>query len=128
MSPTKYLLRSFSGVALGSIATLVVFGLFLSLLWAVFPATSSSKSIGALISAALALSVGGFVLAWTSGGTNWVRPGVFGLLFGGISFTYIFGPVWNALILAGASAQFAAFGAFIFKLFVMNRSTHGGRI
>lgn len=122
MSPGKYILHSISCIAFGSIITLIVFGLVLALLWALFPVASASKLIGALISAALALCAGGFILAWSSGGTNWLRPAVFGLLFGGVSFIYILGPVGNALLLAGASTLITIFGALLFRWVIKNGS------
>jgi hypothetical protein len=109
------ILRFIASLAAGYFATLIVFGLVLSLLWAVVPLESAWRMLSAFISAALALFTGGFVIAWLSRAHRWFLPAAFGLFFGGISFLYLLGPVWIVLAFAAVSALAAALGAMLYR-------------
>jgi lipid-A-disaccharide synthase-like uncharacterized protein len=115
MSKTGPIIRSISSLVLGMIATLILFGLVLTLLWTVIPQEPAWKLYSALASAALALFAGGFVVAWLSNVETRVLPAAFGLFFGGASFTYLLGPEWIVLAFATVSALAAALGALVFR-------------
>jgi hypothetical protein len=109
------LLRFISSLAAGILATLIVFGLVLSMLWAVVAAESGWELTSAFISSALALFSGGFVIAWLSKAHRWSMAAIFGLFFGGFSFLYLLGPVWIVLAFAAGSSLAAALGAKLFQ-------------
>ena len=84
-------MRKIVSIFIGSFATLVIFGIVLSILWAVGSEASSFKLISALTSALLAFVVGGFSIAWISRNQDLLLPMAFGLAFGGFAFGYILG-------------------------------------
>jgi lipid-A-disaccharide synthase-like uncharacterized protein len=108
------LLRFIASLAAGYFATLIVFGLALSLLWAVMPQESVWRMLSTFISSALALFAGGFVIAWLSRAHRWFLPAAFGLFFGGVSFLYLLGLEWIVLAFAAVSALAAALGAMLY--------------
>jgi hypothetical protein len=110
MARMKALLRLTSSVCLGVWVTLIVFGLALALLWTLAPDSPSSKLVTALLSAAIALGVGGFGVAWLARVSDLALPAGFGFLFAGLSSAYILGPDGLVLILASAGALIAAAG------------------
>jgi hypothetical protein len=109
------MLQSLGALILGSLASLLAFGAVLALLWTVAGASVPSKAISALISAVLALSLGGFVVAWIGRGDDAKLAALFGFLFGGFSATYVLGPTWAALLLATVSGVAAAGGGLFFR-------------
>jgi hypothetical protein len=126
MSPTRSILRSISSLILGFITALIVFALVLSLFWAVIPQTPAWKLAGALISSALALCAGGFVVTWLSKTQNWILPAAFGFFLGGFSFTYLLGLTWSVLSYTAASTLSAYLGGIIFHQLVHKGTSQAG--
>jgi hypothetical protein len=126
MSPTRSILRSISSLVLGFAVTLIVFALVLSLFWAVIPQTPGWKLAGALLSSALALCAGGFVVAWLSRATDLRLPAAFGFFLGGFSFTYLLGPTWSVLSYTAASTLSAYLGGIIFHQLVHKGTSQAG--
>lgn len=67
-------MRTIASILIGILVTVIVFGIALSLLWAIGSDARSFKLLSALLSAALAVGLGGFTVAWIARGHALVLP------------------------------------------------------
>lgn len=114
-------LRAMSGALFSVLVTVASFGIVLSLAWTIAGDSEALKLISALLSAALAMSLGGFIVAWFAGGDDLKPSFLFGFLFGGISFGYILGLDIVILLLAVVSALMSGAGGFLFHSLLRRR-------
>ena len=99
---------------LASLAALAVFGVALALFQATLWNGPTAVRIAlTLISAGLGFLMGGFLAARLSPPVDDRQALAFGILFGGFSFVYIFGPGWGALVGTLLAILLAAAGARI---------------
>lgn len=107
-------IRNLAGFVLACMVCLVTFGLTLGLFQAVASRDATALWLGlSILSAGLAFVAGGFVSARLNP-ASWLRQALaFGLLFGGFSFVYLLGPVWNALFSTILAALLAAAGGWL---------------
>ena len=101
--------------------TVATFGIILSVSWTIAGKSETPRLIGALLSAAIAISLGGFIVAWFSGGDDLKPSFSFGFLFGGISFGYILGLDLVVLLLALVSSLMSGTGGFLFHSLLRRR-------
>jgi len=83
--------RKIASIFIGFFVAIVIFGIVLSLLWAVGSDSRSFKLISTLSAVAVAAVVSGFAVAGISGSDNLWLPTVSGIVLGGISIGYILG-------------------------------------
>jgi len=83
--------RTVSAVFHASLGTMASFGLILSFLWFLGSNEESSKLITSIISASLAIVLGGFILVWVAKSKHLMLPALFGFLFSALSSTYLLG-------------------------------------
>lgn len=121
MQTERTMVRPMIAIVIGSIGTIAIFGILLSLAWFVGGDTPSSKLALSILSAAIAFCSGGFIVAWLAGSRSPAFPAVFGLALGLLSFGYILGIDLLVLPLASASAFLTGLGAWLFRRVVRAR-------
>jgi hypothetical protein len=114
LAENRIQIRAFTGVLLGVMGSLILFGLLLALVWRLAPSSSSIKLIGLFLSSGLAVLAGGFIFAWQGRFGGLVSPAVFGFSLGGFSAAYILGLTLPALGLATCATVIASFGALLY--------------
>jgi hypothetical protein len=114
MRPITSLFRTCSAFLLACVATLAGFGLVLSALWSIGSGGTIYKFASALVSAIMALGLGGMVMARISKPKGIPFAMLFGLLFGGSSFIYILGLEPESILLGFASGLAAGAGGLCY--------------
>jgi hypothetical protein len=108
-------MRSISAISPGIIATLVVFGLVISLMWLVGSDTRSYKLTTIFISSGLAIVVGGLSLGVIIRRDRIIVSALFGFSFGFISSAYVLGSDWRVLAFAAAASVLGGTGGIFSK-------------
>ena len=116
MSDFKSVGRLISAILLAFLSTLTSFGLILSFLWFLGSDEKSYRLITSIISASLAVVLGGFILVWVAKSKNLMLPALFGFLFGALSFTYLLGIDFLVVPLTIVSVLLAAAGGLLSRL------------
>jgi hypothetical protein len=116
MSNIKSAGRLISAIFLAFLSTLASFGLILSFLWFLGSDEKSYRLITSIISASLAIVLGGFILVWVAKSKNLMLPALFGFLFGALSFTYLLGIDFLVVPLTIVSGLLAAAGGLLSRL------------
>lgn len=115
-------MRSIAAFVLGIIATLVIFGLAISLLWFVGPSTSSYKLATTFVSSGLAIVAGGFALGVIIKRNRIIAAALFGFSFGLLSSLYILGLDWLILAFAAAASVIGCIGGMFSKFLTRRHS------
>jgi len=123
MSNIKSAGRLISAVLLAFLGTLASFGLILSFLWFLGSDDKSYKLITSIISASLAIVLGGFILVWVAKSKHLMLPALFGFLFGAFSFTYLLGVDFLVVPLTILTGLLAATGGLLSRLLFQRRPT-----
>jgi hypothetical protein len=125
LAENRIQIRAFTGVLLGVMGSLILFGLLLALVWRLAPSSSSIKLIGLFLSSGLAVLAGGFIFAWQGRFGGLVSPAVFGFSLGGFSAAYILGLTLPALGLASCAAVVVSLGALLYRRLAGDRQSAG---
>lgn len=99
-----------------------IFGISLSILWAITGKGNATELTGACLSAGLAVVCGGFFISWITGDHSLKLSGLFGLLSGGISFLYILGFELAVLLYTLVFVLLSCAGGLLFRKVVQDRS------
>ena len=116
MHPITSLSRSLASFLAACITCLASFGLALGLFDLATRSRVREFELAAVIlSASTALAIGGFTASTVARSRKVAHSSAFGLLFGAIAFTYIFGPTWQALLATALATLLGALGAWIYR-------------
>lgn len=109
-------IRMLGSLILASLTTLASFGVLLAAAWAVVGERPEPRLAAALMSAGIAVALGGFIISWMAGSEGPAVPGAFGLLFGGASFLYVLGPDLRAILFTAAAVVLSVSGSLVLRL------------
>lgn len=96
-------LRVFLAYVLAVLLTMAAFGAVLAVLWAVLPRSLTLWRLGSvLLSAGLAVALGGATLGWIIPTIPRLHGGIFGVVLAAVGSIYILGPsLWVPVISLG---------------------------
>ena len=124
MSIIKTAALSVFAIFLASLGTIASFGIVLSFLWFFVSDAIIYKIVTSIISAYVAIILGGFILAWISKRNDHVLPAIFGLLFGIFSFSYFLGVNGITFLFTVLTIILAVVGSSLFQLIIRSKSKH----
>ena len=78
--------------AASALTVLIIFGITLAILWAIFPENRGLELTAALLAAALALAISAYLVSRWYSGNKLLAGAIFGFGLSLISFGYILGP------------------------------------
>lgn len=113
MDLLSQVIRMLGALVLASLTALASLGLLLAAAWAVAGEMPVPKLIAALVSAAIALALGGFVSSLVSQSKGPAGPAAFGLLFGGASFLYMLGLDVRVILFTAAAVILSVSGSLL---------------
>ncbi len=121
MVEMRALFRAVTGLLLGVMGSLIVFGLSLALSWVLASASPSLELIGLYLSSGLGMIAAGYIFSWQGRVEGLILPAIAGFFLGGLSAGYILGPTLPALGFASCAAVLASLGS------VLHHRLAGGR-
>jgi hypothetical protein len=113
MAEIRTQLRAVTGLFLGVMGSVILFGVSRALSWRLASSSPTHKRIGLYLSSGVAVLAGGFILTWRGWIGGVVLPAISGSSFDGYSAAFL-GPTRPAPGLALCAAVTASLGALLY--------------